>query len=52
VIDTPTNKTGLKRSSDSIDSVAVEHGEAAQASVTKPNRAVRVKIEPKDARAV
>jgi len=45
VIDTPTNKIGLKRSSDSIDSVAVAHGEAVQASVTKPNRAVRVKID-------
>jgi hypothetical protein len=48
VIDTPTSKTTLKRSSDSIESVAVEHGEAGQASVTKPNRSVRVKIEPKD----
>ncbi|XP_039685634.1 replication protein A 70 kDa DNA-binding subunit-like isoform X2 [Medicago truncatula] len=52
VIGTPTSKTGLKRSSDSIDSVAVDHGEAGQASVTKPNRAVRVKIEPKDTRVV
>jgi hypothetical protein len=48
MIGTPTSKTSLKRSSDSIDSVAVEHGEAGQASVTKPNRSVRVKIEPKD----
>jgi len=45
VIDTPTSKTGLKRSSDSIDSVAVAHGEAVQASITKPNRIVRVKID-------
>jgi hypothetical protein len=41
-----------KRFSDSIDYVAVEHGEAGQASVTKPNRAVRVKIEPKDTKVV
>jgi hypothetical protein len=52
VIDTPTSKTSLKRSSDSINSVAVEHGEAGQASVTKPNRVVRVKIEPTDTKAV
>lgn len=52
MIGTLTSKTGLKRSSDSIDSVAVDHGEAGQASVTKPNRAVRVKIEPKDTRVV
>jgi len=52
VIDTPTSKTGAKRSSDSIDSMAVEDGEAGQASVTKPSRVVRVKIESKDTKDV
>ena len=32
VIDTPTSKTGAKRSSDSIDFVAVEHGQAGEDS--------------------
>jgi hypothetical protein len=48
VIDTPTTKTGAKRSSNSIDSVAVDDDEAGQTSVTKPTRVVRVKIEHKD----
>ena len=52
VVDTPTTKTGAKRSSDSIHSVAVADGEAGQASVTKPARFVRVKIEPTDKKDV
>jgi hypothetical protein len=52
VIDTPNSKTGAKRSSDSIDFVDVEHGQAGEASVTKPNRIVFVKIEPKDTKVV
>jgi hypothetical protein len=43
VIDTPTTKTGAKRSSNSIDSVADDGGEAGQTSVTKPTR-VRVSL--------
>lgn len=48
VIDTPTTKTGAKRSSNSIDYVAVDDDEAGQTSATKPTRVVRVKIEHKD----
>ena len=48
MVDTPTTKTIAKRSYNSIDSVAVDDGEAGQASATKPTRFVRVKIEPKD----
>ena len=48
MIDTPTTKTGAKRSSNSIDSVAVDDDEAGQTSATKPTRVVRVKIEHKD----
>ena len=48
MVDTPTTKIGAKRSYNSIDSVAVDDGEAGQASATKPTRFVRVKIEPKD----
>jgi hypothetical protein len=43
VIDTPTTKTGAKRSSNSIDSVADDGGEAGQTSVTKPTK-VRVSL--------
>lgn len=45
MVDTPVSKTTLKRSSGSIDSVAVGDIETGQASVTQPTKMVRVKVE-------
>jgi hypothetical protein len=47
-IETPVSKLGAKRSSDNLGDSNVVAAEIGEASITKPARAVRVKMEPED----
>lgn len=48
--ETPVSKVGAKRLTDRIESLDALRDEIGDASITKPAKMVRVKIEPKEMR--
>lgn len=46
MVDTPTSNSGVKRSSNNVDSIDVIVFEIGEASATKTRKLVRVKVEP------
>lgn len=48
MVATPNNKRGVKRGSDGGDGADVVELESGSASITKPNKLVRVKIEQEE----
>jgi hypothetical protein len=45
-LDTPSSKSGTKRSSGGIDSAGLDGLEHGERSINKPTKMVRVKVEP------